>query len=130
MFFITRIPSWAGYASLGSKPSNPLKAGVEVMLILLFFPFPLVGISITVSPSKSAPERRLATELFIPTASILFGPIILEASFCLLLTVKTGISYVPAWGYLTNATLLPSSYFGAYISVSFIDDTGNITCHF
>jgi hypothetical protein len=51
----------------------------------------------TVSPSKSAPDKRSATLEFIHTASNAFLPISFSASFCLLLTVKIGISNRPEY---------------------------------
>ena len=63
---------------------------------MLIFPFgSFVGIHITVSPSKSAPDNRAATSDVIPTASIDEGPIIFSPSLLRLLTVNIGISNVP-----------------------------------
>ena len=79
------------YDNLGSKPTNPGKGSVVDTLNL-----PLNGITITVSPSKSAPDNLSATALLIPTASILPEvPIIFFPSCNLLFTVKVGISNVP-----------------------------------
>ena len=111
--------------------SNPFKPGNSGVLVIFTFPFlSWVGITITVSPSKSAPDKRSATDFLIPTASILSTPIIFLAWAFLLFTVKIGISNVPPWGYLTNATLLPSLYCGANISSSFNELIGNITWNF
>ena len=85
----TRIPSRLGYSILGSKFLRPSKYGVDLILVL-----PPVGITITVSPSKSAPDNRSATLLLIPTASIAL-PRTRLASGCLLFTVRIGISKVP-----------------------------------
>jgi hypothetical protein len=48
--------------------------GVDVILTP-FLPVVLVGMHITVSPSKSAPDNLSAIFLFIPTASIDVLPI-------------------------------------------------------
>ena len=126
LVFMYFIPGISGYCILGSNPSSSFSGGLLVMLTL---PFP-VGITITVSPSKSAPDKRSATLLFIHTASSGFLPIIFAASFCLLFTVSIGISNNPPCGKRTKATLLPFSKLGAYTSVSFMLGTGSITWYF
>ena len=92
VFFISlKVPSFLPpYSNIGSNPSRPFNGGVDVILTL-----PPVGITITVSPSKSAPDKRAATLLLIPIASAGVFPKILRASACLLLTVRIGISNVP-----------------------------------
>ena len=85
------IPARLGYASLGSKFFNPSNGLVEVIFTLLDN-----GIVVTVSPSKSAPERIPAVLLLIPIASNGVVPIIFFPSAFLLLTVRIGISNVPA----------------------------------
>ena len=87
------MPGRSGYSSLGSNPSSPLRGGVD-----LIFTFPAgscVGIHITVSPSKSAPDNLSATFFVIPIASEEVLPIISFPSLFLLLTVNIGISNVP-----------------------------------
>ena len=87
------IPGISGYCILGSNPSSSFSGG----LFLIFTPLP-VGITIAVSPSKSAPDNCSATLELIHTASNAFLPIIFSASTCLLLTVKIGISNIPPCG--------------------------------
>ena len=84
------------YDILGSNPSSPLRGGVEVIFTLP--DLSCVGIHITVSPSKSAPDKRSATLLLIPTASVMSLPRSFTAVCCLLLTVNIGISNVPPCG--------------------------------
>ena len=83
------IPEYAGYFSDGSKSLRPGK----VSAVFIFAPF--VGITITVSPSKSAPENFSATLVFIPIA-LQAGPIIACASLLLLFTLSLGDSNGPA----------------------------------
>ena len=116
MASVLTVSYW--YESLGSNPFNPSKG---LALDIRTLPcLSSVGIHITVSPSKSAPDNCSATLELIPIASWGLVPNIDLACFCLLLTVSTGISNIPPWGYRTNANLVPSWKFGAYTSVSFI----------
>ena len=93
VFFITLIPSRYGYSVFGSKPLRSFSCSLDTILTLLFEE--LQGITITVSPSKSAPDNLSATLLFIPMASLGVFPNIFCASRCLLFTFNIGISKVP-----------------------------------
>ena len=90
------------YDSFGSNSIRSLRA----FSTLMFCPF--VGITRTVSPSKSAPESCSATLWLIPTASLEFGVIVSRPSLFLLFTISLGISNFPPWGYLTRTTSSPS----------------------
>ena len=103
-FFINLTPVFPSveYSVFASKSLRSLRGRVDLIFTLSF-----VGITTTVSPSKSAPDSLSATLEFIPTASCISSPKVALAFLFLLLTVRTGISKVPPWGYLTNATCSP-----------------------
>ena len=107
-FFILTELGVAGYSFLLSKVIRPLSGAVDVMLT----PLP-VGITITVSPSKSAPDSLSAFFELIQMASLGLVPIMLTASLFLLLTLRIGISKVPPCGYLIKATDSPFLKLGA-----------------
>ena len=75
--------------------SNPFVFLGSTEAILTFPLLSCVGIHITVSPSKSAPESLSATLLLIHIASVASVPKSFLQTACLLLTVTIGISNVP-----------------------------------
>ena len=79
------------YDSLGSNPWSPFNGAAFLIWPLLF------GITCTVSPSKSAPDRRSATLELMPTASLAL-PMYLRPSLFRLFTTSSGISNRPACG--------------------------------
>ena len=107
-FFIRRLPSWFPYSSSGSKPTNSLKGRLLATSTPLRW-----GITRTVSPSASAPERIWKFLWLIPTASLASLVIIRSPSAFLLLTLSVGISNWPACGKRIRETVSPSLKFGA-----------------
>ena len=92
LFIFLNDPSgFPPYSKTSSNSSNNF--GVETIFTLLLGL--LQGITITVSPSKSAPDNLSATDLDIPTASFGFVPYNFFPSGNSLFTVSIGISNVP-----------------------------------
>ena len=113
--FMIFIPGYSGYAILGSQSCNVfngLAGSFNDGAVFIVLPF-LLGITTTLSPSKSAPDNFGAIFGLITTQSLGVLPNIAIASLFLLFTIRSGISEGPECGYLTRQTCSPSLKFGA-----------------